>query len=292
MIIDEYAEKEEKSEKLLTDLCECYLTLGDDLSSELLSICVPCLLKVALNIEENEKAQKEVEIALLALSNISKFYEIKKELYLNEIREILKYHQEHRNLTQIAYHSAWQFLICRLFYDRSLEDIILNELHLVREATRELEELSKYIDWKREEEEGRKEETEAKEMIIVRKWLFAIQDCFSFCKMWNEEFIGLFSCITWVFRTAKENYKEISKKCIYLFVVVLRKEAVKAEDLLNCGIVDAVLEEIHQPILNDDIACYCLKFFITIARRLNGQDEGKMEEEERKIMKRKMKQIV
>ncbi|KAH7817734.1 uncharacterized protein MONOS_13864 [Monocercomonoides exilis] len=71
MIFDEDKKKiDVKNEKLLVDLCECYLTLVYDFSSEFLSICVPCLLKFALNKEESEKAQNEVEMALLALSSI------------------------------------------------------------------------------------------------------------------------------------------------------------------------------------------------------------------------------
>ncbi|KAH7822655.1 uncharacterized protein MONOS_7273 [Monocercomonoides exilis] len=70
MIIDEdEKKKEERNEKLLTDLCECYVILVDGhIGGEMLSICVPCLLKVALKKEENEEIQKDVEMALLTLS--------------------------------------------------------------------------------------------------------------------------------------------------------------------------------------------------------------------------------
>ncbi|KAH7826954.1 uncharacterized protein MONOS_18592 [Monocercomonoides exilis] len=73
-IVDEDKKKEKKDEKLLADLCKCYLTLRckfEDISEELLSICLPCLLKVALNKEKNEETQKEVEEALLALSCVA-----------------------------------------------------------------------------------------------------------------------------------------------------------------------------------------------------------------------------
>eukprot|EP00770_Monocercomonoides_exilis_P004889 MONOS_4865.1-p1 / transcript=MONOS_4865.1 / gene=MONOS_4865 / organism=Monocercomonoides_exilis_PA203 / gene_product=unspecified product / transcript_product=unspecified product / location=Mono_scaffold00135:97109-97681(+) / protein_length=172 / sequence_SO=supercontig / SO=protein_coding / is_pseudo=false len=107
MIVDEEMKKEGKSEKLLADLCECYLLLNVfSISKELLSIVVRCLLKVALNKEENEKTQKEVEVALLALSGISDNHIICNELYLNEIAEIIKYHQERHNLTRLAYQLA------------------------------------------------------------------------------------------------------------------------------------------------------------------------------------------
>eukprot|EP00770_Monocercomonoides_exilis_P002644 MONOS_2627.1-p1 / transcript=MONOS_2627.1 / gene=MONOS_2627 / organism=Monocercomonoides_exilis_PA203 / gene_product=unspecified product / transcript_product=unspecified product / location=Mono_scaffold00055:91722-92453(-) / protein_length=179 / sequence_SO=supercontig / SO=protein_coding / is_pseudo=false len=70
MIIEEEKKKEERNEKLLIDLCECTVLLSNEISSELLSIIVTCLLKVALKKDENEETQKEVEIALLALSYI------------------------------------------------------------------------------------------------------------------------------------------------------------------------------------------------------------------------------
>eukprot|EP00770_Monocercomonoides_exilis_P000712 MONOS_703.1-p1 / transcript=MONOS_703.1 / gene=MONOS_703 / organism=Monocercomonoides_exilis_PA203 / gene_product=unspecified product / transcript_product=unspecified product / location=Mono_scaffold00011:252898-253649(-) / protein_length=184 / sequence_SO=supercontig / SO=protein_coding / is_pseudo=false len=69
MIINENEKKDEKNEKLLADLCECYISLNFNFEPELLSICVSCLLKVALKKDENEETQKEVEMALLALGN-------------------------------------------------------------------------------------------------------------------------------------------------------------------------------------------------------------------------------
>ncbi|KAH7829798.1 uncharacterized protein MONOS_3341 [Monocercomonoides exilis] len=139
MIIDENEKKKEVNEKILTDLCESYLLLNRWPSSEMDSIIVPCLLKVASKKDETEEAQKEVEIALLALGNIG-FWE---KLYLNEITDIIKYHQEHQNLTRLAYQSAWGILIYGFTKVDSLEEVIVNELHFVREATRELEELTK-----------------------------------------------------------------------------------------------------------------------------------------------------
>eukprot|EP00770_Monocercomonoides_exilis_P014393 MONOS_14339.1-p1 / transcript=MONOS_14339.1 / gene=MONOS_14339 / organism=Monocercomonoides_exilis_PA203 / gene_product=unspecified product / transcript_product=unspecified product / location=Mono_scaffold00984:20000-20750(-) / protein_length=210 / sequence_SO=supercontig / SO=protein_coding / is_pseudo=false len=74
MIIDENEKKkEEKNEKFLTDLCECYALLIYQFSCELLSIIVPCLLKAASKKEGNEETQKEVKMALLALSNIKQW---------------------------------------------------------------------------------------------------------------------------------------------------------------------------------------------------------------------------
>ncbi|KAH7818384.1 uncharacterized protein MONOS_8091 [Monocercomonoides exilis] len=75
-------------------------------------------LLVALSKEENEEAQKEVEMALLVLGNAG-YQEIEQELFLTEIKEIIKYHQVHRNLTQLAYQSAWQFLMNEFEYEEA-----------------------------------------------------------------------------------------------------------------------------------------------------------------------------
>ncbi|KAH7816053.1 uncharacterized protein MONOS_2562 [Monocercomonoides exilis] len=74
MIFEEDKKKEEKDEKLLIDLCECYVMMYQhSIPYKLLQICVPCLVKAASNNEENEKTKEEVEMALLALSNIDRY---------------------------------------------------------------------------------------------------------------------------------------------------------------------------------------------------------------------------
>eukprot|EP00770_Monocercomonoides_exilis_P009607 MONOS_9559.1-p1 / transcript=MONOS_9559.1 / gene=MONOS_9559 / organism=Monocercomonoides_exilis_PA203 / gene_product=unspecified product / transcript_product=unspecified product / location=Mono_scaffold00399:23401-24648(+) / protein_length=314 / sequence_SO=supercontig / SO=protein_coding / is_pseudo=false len=197
MMIDENEKKKEINEKIITDHCECYLYLKDRTISRLPYACVTCLLKDALKKDETEEAQKEVEMALLALGNIG-YWEMKRELYLNEITEIIKYHQEHQNLTQLAYQSAWQFLMNRFSNDKSLEEVIVNELHFAREATKALEDLSKSVDWKKKEEG--KGEREVKEVLVIERW---INDIFCFLysnTLWNEEIAGLlYSIVQFVF---------------------------------------------------------------------------------------------
>eukprot|EP00770_Monocercomonoides_exilis_P015222 MONOS_15168.1-p1 / transcript=MONOS_15168.1 / gene=MONOS_15168 / organism=Monocercomonoides_exilis_PA203 / gene_product=unspecified product / transcript_product=unspecified product / location=Mono_scaffold01161:6387-7444(+) / protein_length=312 / sequence_SO=supercontig / SO=protein_coding / is_pseudo=false len=197
MIVDENTKKDGKNEKLLVDLCESYLLLSGKASSKLLLIYVPCLLKAALKKEENEEIQKEVEIALLALSNI-KYTFLKQELFLDEVKEIILYHQECSNMTQLAYQSAWQFLIYRLWADNSLEEVIVNELHFLREATREPEKLMRCIDWKRKEG-GEKEE---KGVIIIRRWISLIGYFFISYQLRADGFVGLIRCVVQVFRAA------------------------------------------------------------------------------------------
>ncbi|KAH7825188.1 uncharacterized protein MONOS_2000 [Monocercomonoides exilis] len=195
MIEEEEKKEEEKDETLLVNLCECYLSLHHYSSEigEIISIIVPCLLNIALNKKESEEAQNEVEIALLALSCIDMYREMEPKLHLNEIREIIKHHQEHHNLTQLAYQSAWLFLINRLFCNGFLEDIVVNELHFGREAARELEELTKCVNWKKKEEEMSKEE--AKEEFSLMRWVETLNIYFGGCQLQNEEFVKILSRI-------------------------------------------------------------------------------------------------
>ncbi|KAH7822141.1 uncharacterized protein MONOS_5955 [Monocercomonoides exilis] len=108
MIIDEEKKKEEKNEKLLTDLCECYLALLERkhfVPDDVLKIVVHYILRAASNKEESEEVQKEVEMALLPLSNIFP-YTVEKEEHEKELIEILLHHRQHHNLTHLAYQSA------------------------------------------------------------------------------------------------------------------------------------------------------------------------------------------
>ncbi|KAH7828864.1 uncharacterized protein MONOS_13459 [Monocercomonoides exilis] len=227
MIIEEEKKIEEKNKKLFTDLCECSFYLRDDFSFKMISIGVPCILKAALNKDESEEIKKEVEMALLTLSNIL-FDEVPKELYLNEIKEIIQYHQEHHNLTRLAYQSAWLFLIYRLDNDKSLNEVIVNELHFGRESTKELEVLTRNVDWKRKKEEERRGK-EMKEVYIIGRWLNEVNDFFDSSKLQNYELIGLLSSIVRVFRASKDLI-EIRKKCILIFKKISENRNVKDEE--------------------------------------------------------------
>ncbi|KAH7814898.1 uncharacterized protein MONOS_18383 [Monocercomonoides exilis] len=294
MIINENNKKEGKNEKLLIDLCECnFMLYNDNTSDELVSIIVLYLMKAALKKEENEEIKKEVEMALFALSKIG-YHEINKELYLNEIKEIIKYHQEHHNLTRLTYQSAWKFLTIRFYCDKSLEAVILYELHFAREAIRELEELTKWVNWKKIEEEMSKEE--ANEVLVIRRWIGTLEIYFSCCLLRNEEYVGLFGSVVRVFRAAKENHKEIFEKCIDLLIEATEKRAVIIDGLLKSGAIDAVLEEIQWTILNDTMIFQSLRLFMKVSSRLKGmrcdeweeEEEDEAEEAKRKALKRKV----
>ncbi|KAH7822214.1 uncharacterized protein MONOS_12492 [Monocercomonoides exilis] len=286
MIVDEEQNKEKRKENLLTGLCECYLLLNIGTSSQLISDCAPCLLKAALKKEENEEAQKEVEMALLALSCIDVCNIIERDLFLNEIKEIIQYHQKRCNLTQLAYQSAWGFLIKRFELDKSLEVVIANELHFIREARREVEELWKSVDWKKKEEEMGK--TERKAMDIILRWFGPIGDYFYSCHLWNEEYVGLLRSIVDVLLASRDNHSEICEECVRLFKAAAENRAVKLVALLKSGAIDAALEEIPKSTLNRRMTYEFINFFHLISMRFKGKGEAKTTEEERKELKRKI----
>ncbi|KAH7814980.1 uncharacterized protein MONOS_9237 [Monocercomonoides exilis] len=287
MIVKEDEKKEGKDEKLITDLGECNLFFGGSTSLELNSICVPCLLKVALNKEENEEAQKEVEMALLALSCIFSHFNIGRDLFLNEMKEIIQYHEKRHNLTRLAYQSAWWFLIILSFKDQKTIEVIVDELHFEREAARELDELMQSVDWKKKEEEEIKGKGKNEELVLKR-WLQMFDNFFVTCRKWNEECSGIVESIVQVLRAANDYRREIYKTCIYLLRTSAEKRVVKVDALLKSGAIDAVLEEIQQPTVDDEIKYEILQFFDAISRRLKEEEKDEKKDAKRKVTKMEM----
>ncbi|KAH7832733.1 uncharacterized protein MONOS_10925 [Monocercomonoides exilis] len=292
LIVEEEKKKEEKDEKILIDLCECYLLFYyeyDDLPKTMTNICVPPLLKVASNKDESKETQKEAETALLALGNVGDFI-IPEELYLSEIKEIILYHQEHRHLTQIAYQSAWQFLIKRFVFDESLEGVIVNEMHFVREASKGLEKLMKHEDWKKKQKEAKKEKgigKEPEEEHMMMKWLFAIGRYLTMCKLWNEESVLLVDSIVRLLRAARDINMDMSECCVNILYGTVMNRTMKIEGILKGWSFDAVLEEIQSQTLNRHLM-KCLKFFLVISKRMKEKEKDEKEETKRKSTKKKV----
>eukprot|EP00770_Monocercomonoides_exilis_P009014 MONOS_8968.1-p1 / transcript=MONOS_8968.1 / gene=MONOS_8968 / organism=Monocercomonoides_exilis_PA203 / gene_product=unspecified product / transcript_product=unspecified product / location=Mono_scaffold00354:17211-18283(-) / protein_length=336 / sequence_SO=supercontig / SO=protein_coding / is_pseudo=false len=270
MICDEENKKEDKNYHLLIDLCECYFLNRnvDDyhgIDKNLLYVCVPCFLKEALKKEEDEEARMEVEMALLALSNIGQLEFIEKELYLNEIMDIIKYHQKHRNLTHLAYQSAWEFLIDRLSHEEELKKEITDSLHFEREVVNELEELRKEMEQKNKE----KDEKEMKAEWVIRKWCYMLEKCFVCIEVKSEEIAKLIACVVRMCRTARECNEEVHKNSMLLMESMNRKKVASVDDFLEGGADEFVLEEVTQPSLKDIPVCHCLMFISMLLSRLN-----------------------
>eukprot|EP00770_Monocercomonoides_exilis_P015251 MONOS_15197.1-p1 / transcript=MONOS_15197.1 / gene=MONOS_15197 / organism=Monocercomonoides_exilis_PA203 / gene_product=unspecified product / transcript_product=unspecified product / location=Mono_scaffold01168:1307-2244(+) / protein_length=292 / sequence_SO=supercontig / SO=protein_coding / is_pseudo=false len=227
-----------------------------------------CLLKVALNKEESEEVRKEVELALFSLNILSKRCNVPHELYLDEIAEVLRYHQRHHNLTRAMYQSAWQILIVRLYEEKSLERIITDQLHFGREITRELDALAGFIDWKKKEEMDEKRRAEEKEArSTILKWISTLRDYVLTFQLRKEENIELFRFLVRLCIAARENEGEIFLNCFKIFRILAHIKAFKFNDLLESGIVDLMLEEVQHPSLDDKIEWNCLIFILDLCRR-------------------------
>eukprot|EP00770_Monocercomonoides_exilis_P012442 MONOS_12386.1-p1 / transcript=MONOS_12386.1 / gene=MONOS_12386 / organism=Monocercomonoides_exilis_PA203 / gene_product=unspecified product / transcript_product=unspecified product / location=Mono_scaffold00682:11407-12650(+) / protein_length=290 / sequence_SO=supercontig / SO=protein_coding / is_pseudo=false len=242
------------------------------------------LLKAALIKNESEEARKEVEIALFALSSIDDYYKIEKKLYLEEMKEIIQYHQNNRNLSCLAYQSAWQFLIYRLLNDRHLEDNIVDATHFVREAARELKELTKCVDWKRKEEVTKRK----KEQKAIMRWICTIKEPFREFDLWNEDVVGLICSIVELCRAARENEGGTFDNCISLFYSMATMLSVNVDALLEGGAFDLLMEEIQGLSFEDSFVWCYLGIFMEISKRLKEKTNGAIVKRERKASKERL----
>ncbi|KAH7828863.1 uncharacterized protein MONOS_17230 [Monocercomonoides exilis] len=264
MIIKEKDMKEKRNEKLLTDLCECIMMIFyQSLTGELHALSVSLLLKVALKKGNDKKTREEVEMALLALNGISK--PLEQKYYLNEITDIIQYHQEHHNLTCLANQSAFHFLISRFKEDDSLKEVVLQKMHFVSEATKELDELNGSLNWDTHE----KNFSEKMRVRIITRWLYLIFNTFR--KEFNEiygEVVELTACVSRVYALAKDYEMKIRKKCINLFY---RIKITIGEDifiLAESGAANIVLERMCRPILDDNQTAKSKEILLSLSERL------------------------
>ncbi|KAH7826828.1 uncharacterized protein MONOS_18588 [Monocercomonoides exilis] len=285
MVVEEEKKKERMNESLLIDLCECYLMLNDNFFSEkLLSICVPNLLQVALKKEVCKEVQKDVELALTALSCISTSINVKQEWYLNKIKEIIQYHQKHHNLTHLAYQSAWQFLIFRFCEDKSFKELIVNELHFAREAIKELEELTDCRKRKKKEKKSKYRKTEK----VFMRWVISLLYYVRTFQLLNEEHIELVHRLVCLHRADIKNEIEILESFVIIFWEMSGNESVCIDILLKEGAFDEILKEIQLSTSKNEIIYYCLAFYLKISDRLKEKKYDEKEEKERKELKRKV----
>ncbi|KAH7816493.1 uncharacterized protein MONOS_15402 [Monocercomonoides exilis] len=272
----EHKEKEDE-EKLFADLCECYHILCnffDCVPEEIVAVSVPCLLKVALNKGESEEVQKEVEMDLMAMSNVEKWENAEEELYLDEITEIIQYHEEHHNLTQLAYQSAWQLLIKRFQIDGSLEDVIVDELHLMKEATRELEELAKHVDWEGEARWLGK----MTEVHVPKRW-FNILNSYFDCVEWKRGDCSDFvQFIVELCRVKMMNDAEMLRALLNLIGIMVDNTSIEIESILKGEAIDFALEEICQSTLDNNIARSRIIIFLHLDKRLSKKKDCEHEE--------------
>ncbi|KAH7832744.1 uncharacterized protein MONOS_16009 [Monocercomonoides exilis] len=173
-----------------------------------------------------------------------------------------------------------------------MEDLIVNELRLVKEAIREMDELISFEEYEGESEEEKEEsEPEANEGYILIRWLCISDDLFSCCESWNEDILGLMKCVTGVFRATNEWCNQIGDHCFYCFYCFTRR--IEGYDLLlKSGAIDAVLKELWRKTLYQGIFRDFLERFAYLWRRLDEKRDEEMEEKKRKVMKRKILEML
>ncbi|KAH7816624.1 uncharacterized protein MONOS_18207 [Monocercomonoides exilis] len=290
-MIYEEEKKEEKNEKKLIDLCECFQLISDknwaaNQNSLLISIFITCLLKVALKKEINEETQKEVELALLALGDIDANTKANKEQYLDEITEIIEYHQEHHNLTRLAYQSAWGFLVDINDPSSELTYKITNKLHFAREATKELDELWKCADGKEKENDLKN----SKHTCIIERWGETIHSFLEKHRDCSETTEHLLLTVFKQMRATRDNYRDIFQKYIIAFKILFQKGRYDARTLLKGGAVEYFLEETYRQTPDHVMCIYIFRFFEYIFEQLNKKATEGSDDMERKIIKREIQE--
>ncbi|KAH7820053.1 uncharacterized protein MONOS_7572 [Monocercomonoides exilis] len=287
-MIETEAMKRERDENLLIDLCKCYILLRrekDSVSIELRLIIIPFLMNVVLRKIKSKEAQREIEIILTALSTMEEKQNAITDLCVNEMVEVIKYHQQHRNLTRLAHQSAWIYLVNHFEPGGILERTCMNELHIAREVAMELEELTKCVDWKK-----KKAKWEAqKEAWMIKRWINTVKDKFGFLdfELRNVERIELYRWISRTCKLAGKNEREISKDCIKLFESKTAGTNTSIDFLLKSEIVEAVFETLLLSTLDEEEAESCLHFFVTLSDGLREKSDYETVEAKRKAIKRK-----
>eukprot|EP00770_Monocercomonoides_exilis_P015864 MONOS_15815.1-p1 / transcript=MONOS_15815.1 / gene=MONOS_15815 / organism=Monocercomonoides_exilis_PA203 / gene_product=unspecified product / transcript_product=unspecified product / location=Mono_scaffold01363:1575-2246(-) / protein_length=224 / sequence_SO=supercontig / SO=protein_coding / is_pseudo=false len=181
-----------------------------------------------------------------------------------------------------------QFLMFRIFYERSLEEVFMNELHFVREARRELEELTRCVDWKRKEGENEIRGKDTKEVMELRKCIETVGVFLYEYRLRTEEYAVLIGCIIQILQAAKDNHREVEGRCTELLKHASRNAAVEIDDLLESGAAHMALgETIRFDLLKSPVEDYLL-FFENICKRLKENKEKENEETKRKETKRKV----
>ncbi|KAH7822900.1 uncharacterized protein MONOS_15427 [Monocercomonoides exilis] len=283
LIFEEGKKNDEKNEKLLIEMCECCGFIYRNISPEIIPVYVPCMLNAALKKEESEETRKEVEDALLALNYIEEAHFVRIELFQSKIKEIIMYHQEHRNLTHMGYRSAWHFYLNRLLDYSFLGDAIVNELHFVREAARELEELSRSVRMKKKE--GKVISPEFK--YTVNGWLETVLYYRQSGPRAKEDYVPLVQSMVCLRKAARGIENELFGINSQTYELMALYIAGGVEDLLKGGVFEAVLEEMQRDFIENHKMHDCYKFFLAI-QELKMRAEPTANEAQKKEIKMKL----
>ncbi|KAH7823792.1 uncharacterized protein MONOS_1873 [Monocercomonoides exilis] len=254
----------------MIDLCECFLALFEgipDASKDTVAVSVRCVMKAAMSKEKDEKTQKEVEMALLALSNAKYFDCDNRVQFLDESVEIIKYHQEHHNLTRLAYQSAWCSIVNQASNDEKMGKTVENELNFCKEAERELDELLRCVNWRKNE----KEIDENFEVRLMKRWLRIINAYFFNNTLRGDEVLRLIACVVRLCQTVKNSSKTAFGSGMFIFQKIIRSCLGNVDFLLRRGAMDYLFQELIQPTFRCDTFGKCMQFFSELSIALHGE---------------------
>eukprot|EP00770_Monocercomonoides_exilis_P004814 MONOS_4791.1-p1 / transcript=MONOS_4791.1 / gene=MONOS_4791 / organism=Monocercomonoides_exilis_PA203 / gene_product=unspecified product / transcript_product=unspecified product / location=Mono_scaffold00132:63791-65288(+) / protein_length=481 / sequence_SO=supercontig / SO=protein_coding / is_pseudo=false len=241
-----------------------------------------------MNKEKNEKIGKEAEMSLVSLSNIKMRFKIEKELYMKDITELIKYHQEHHNLTHLAYQSAWEFLIWQTNEDEKMAHFVENELNFLREAIRELEELEERENWMKRG----KFLKEVTDEITLTRWLDTLGYYFFFYEWKEIKSPNFFECIVRILRKVKKYHRKVFKRCVYVISRIANPVSSDISYLLRSGIIRIIMEEMQQPTVRRDYLEWCLKYIISLVKSVDEPSNDANEREKRKMQKHQILDIL
>eukprot|EP00770_Monocercomonoides_exilis_P001998 MONOS_1983.1-p1 / transcript=MONOS_1983.1 / gene=MONOS_1983 / organism=Monocercomonoides_exilis_PA203 / gene_product=unspecified product / transcript_product=unspecified product / location=Mono_scaffold00038:66980-68247(-) / protein_length=403 / sequence_SO=supercontig / SO=protein_coding / is_pseudo=false len=292
LIFDEMNKKEEKNVKLLADLCACFFTMNDERAyDEPVPAFASYLLNVVLNKKENEEVQNEEEFAFPTLSNARQVVK-GNECRSNEISETVRYQKDHHNLAHLACESSWRVLIEQSMIRIRFEKADFGELKFVDDATRELDELERKMDWKKKEGEVK----EINEVLMIMRWCYDIGKYFLVSQLNRNEFSQLIKSAERMYKSARSNHADVLCHLIYVFEEIALRSGPNIDCLLKEGVVDLMLEELNQPELKLILVHSCMTFFSALTRELNKdtanafvkESEWKSAETKRKTIKKEV----
>ncbi|KAH7832722.1 uncharacterized protein MONOS_15261 [Monocercomonoides exilis] len=197
-VMNEEWKQGQKKEKMLNDVCECY----------------------ALSYEQ------------FVTFNFSSHVE--EDVFMNSIVSVIVHHQQNRNLTQLAYQSAWQFFMKRMHTNAQMESAMSMHFGFVEEARRELEELEKRADWQRKERRVK----ELKDIHTILRWLKTLNKHFVNHQPSRERNTRLAAVAVGICRKARACFGELSLECLVLLEQMNESASLSVSDFVAIEAVD------------------------------------------------------
>ncbi|KAH7825942.1 uncharacterized protein MONOS_9819 [Monocercomonoides exilis] len=151
----------------------------------------------------------------------------------------------------------------------------------MREAIRELEELEGRVNWMKRG----KFLNEVMDEITLTRWLDTLGYYFFFYEWKEIKSPNFFECIVRILRKAKKYHRKVFKRCVYVISRIANPVSSDISYLLRSGIIRIVMEEMQQPTVRRDYLEWCLKYIISLVRRVSGPSIDASEREKRKMQK-------